>query len=275
MAASGGVSLIIQESNLFNNSPSATWKLFCDVGNIASVETIDSNTSKVYGYKGFLYSPSYLIKGCLDDLPNILAKLETQSLPLFLDCILPHERLLYNSSPCRHLTLTERVNFNPASSVHFGGAYPEQISDKSSEAEDDQPAVLRHSIGLPEISVKTPKNETRKSQKLPMDHIINRKLSFNDLYDEIDKKIKKNKYSLLELSAMEENSYGQAGITITDSRNRSCSYDGDFSVNSDESPPNSSKRLQSARPALLKIKVDPLPREDLIYMNYLGKIPEI
>jgi hypothetical protein len=74
---------------------------------------------------------------------------------------------------------------------------------------------------------------------------------------------------------MEENSYGQAGITITDSRNRSCSYDGDFSVNSDESPPNSSKRLQSARPALLKIKVDPLPREDLIYMNYLGKIPEI
>jgi dihydroorotase-like cyclic amidohydrolase len=274
MASSGGVALILNESNLFFTGNPRHHNLYCDIGKIGSVDDIENKEIEVYAYKGYLYPPSWKIKGCLDDIIVLLRNLENSSIPLFLDCILPDERFLFQSSPCRHLSLTERINYTHQGNSGFSGAYPwELISENSSDLEDDLsvPYERGKSIGLPEITPRSSFIPCRKSERL---FLVNRRLSLNDAYDELDIKIKINQNSFIELSNAEENSYKESGVTVQEQRSRSRSHGGEIIQSSEESPASSFVgRLESRRPTGLKINIISPQADDTSYVNYLAKIP--
>lgn len=273
MAASGGVTLVCLEENLHGTSPDSL-HLYSDTLKIGLIENISQDPpSGIIAYKGYLYPPSNKVKACINDLEHSIEILAKLNMPLFIDCMLPHERILNQASPCRHLTLTERINYDPENvdGSKFSAAFPDEIQKiSSSDSEEDEldTDIVDMNINYPESSSKY---NRRNSEQWGID----RKGSCNSVYEELDKKIKKNQDDLVNLSLLEEMSYKMSGVTVTETRIRSSSCNDEIFVKNEESPNNSfNDRINTRRPSALNLQPVRAVREDTIYLNFLAKVPE-
>ena len=272
MAASGGVSLVCIEQNLHGTS-SEGCHIYSEILKIELIENISQKrASDVIAYKGYLYPPSNNVKTCINELETNLEQLTKLNLPLFIDCMLPHERILSQISPCRKMTLTERMNFDPKKADrNFSCAFPDEVvynNSSESEEDTDNPDIVDMNINY---SKTNNKYNRRNSEQWGID----RRGSCNSVYDELDKKIKQNQDDLVNLSILEEMSYKMSGVTSIENRIRSSSLNDEIFEKNEESPTNSfSERINTRRPTPLNLQpINPV-REDTKYLNFIAKIPE-
>ena len=274
MAVSGGVTLLCVERNHHWDSPISNEK-FTDIRYIESIENCqEDKPSDTVAYKTYLYPPLNKIQSFTDELKCKIDLVGKLGFPLFIDPILPHERLLFQASPCRKLTLTERINFDPQSSEnHFSCAFPDEIStcelttnlkspENLSEAKDEVPTS-------PASTVATVRKDSKAWGA------AYRRQSLNSIYDDLEEKIRQNQEDLSNLSQLEERSYSQSGVTLAEMRNRSNSCNDEIYQRNDESPAESFReRLNSRRPTPVVIKLIKPDREDIQYLPHVAKIPE-
>ena len=272
MAASGGVSLVCIEPNLHGNS-SEGHHIYAEILKIDLVENISQTPpSDVIAYKGYLYPPSNNVKSCIHVLEANLELLTKLNLPLFIDSMLPHERILTQISPCRKMSLTERINFDPKKADrNFSCAFPDEVVyDSSSEGEEDtdNPDIV-------DMNINYLKPNNKYSRRNSEQWGIERRGSCNSAYDELEKKIKQNQNDLVNLSMLEEMSYKMSGETLIETRIRSSSLNDEIFEKKEESPTNSfSERINTRRPTPLNLQPISPARQDTKYLNFIAKIPE-
>jgi dihydroorotase-like cyclic amidohydrolase len=271
MAASGGVTFMCLEKNMHWETPGSTER-FTDIGYIGDINDIycerDGDSSKVIAYKGYLSEPCKKVNKMLSELLSNSDLLQSLEKPLIIDPILPTERQLFQVSPCRKLTLTERINFDSEKTDrHFSCAFPDELpsfkDQKIAPSEDQEEVPIS-----PASTVET----LRKNSKLS--EAIHRRLSLNSIYDDLEEKIRENQADLSNLSLLEEQSYSNSGLTISDLRNRSNSCNDEIYKNHDSPNESFSERLDRRRPTPISIKPSLSEREDLKYLPFVAKVAE-
>lgn len=136
-AVSGGVTFFLAEPSLYHQEIDFSQPLYCDVGKTAliggtSAEDGKSQLHGAFALKAYMFPPSAYVSGVAQQLDRVLRIAQEEDVPLILDVSYPSPRMLYMASPCRLMSLEERMNTSHFSDdKFFAGAFPEEIDPQS------------------------------------------------------------------------------------------------------------------------------------------------
>ncbi|CAG9320065.1 unnamed protein product [Blepharisma stoltei] len=243
-AASGGVTLLLEEVGYYVNQPSSG-ELYCDVGSIATLEATNAErlstlpAQGVFGVKGYLFPPSSAIQSVPQDLNAFLSEIEESQLALFIDPTWPNPRMLYNASPNRLTSLEERFESKSIDSTKsFAAAFPDTIESDSSgeEQPEENPAkfkrqnnkaktlkpVINQSISPDSLVEKDVEYvrylpipiipEEEDDDIKPNANWFNRRNS-RTIFDDLNKRIRESQANIENLSKAEQSTYEHSGST--------------------------------------------------------------
>lgn len=248
-AISGGVTFVLAESGYYNDAmPSG--EMYCDVGKMATLE-ISTMESIPYlsdqGYlavKGYLFPPHSSVQCIPTNLLPVLQEIEKTSLTFIIDPNLPNPRMLYSVSPFRLRDLNDRlrqdiVETQPPSS----GAFPDLIEDDEEDEDSPMPKLKSRKSVFISVSRKPAngkkeersnsddgfqKTEARRTTELVLNideikevnedfaNLISRngrRHHTQTIFDDLDKRIKKDQMTIQNISLAEIQTYKQSGVT--------------------------------------------------------------
>jgi len=267
MAASGGVTLLLEEKSIHTEITNPIDELYCDIG---LIKRIDSNNledikklkkSSAFAFKGYLYPPSDKVASLPNDLPWLLSKVRDTGKPLIIDPSIPQGRMLHMASPCRHMNLEERIAADITKDMEFSAAaFPESIYPDEEGSPNEQPVrwnLNRTRSGIPTFSSSRNSSKiaepVRISNKFDLNNHMpdieeedtmrnrgrtimrdikkRRQSSYHDIYEDLDYRIKVIESDIQAISKAEITTYQTAGSTVYSkniARRRSSSFS-DFS----------------------------------------------
>ena len=335
-ALCGGVTMLLEEPSLFSLSTTDS-ELFCDIGRVflcsndSLFELETAISAGVFAVKAYLSPPTAYVGSVENVLPSLVDQLSRMHLPLFLDVSYPSQRHIYMGSPCRFQPIESRLTFHDSSdNQFFAGAFPDDEKESSDEEElpdtagFEGPTRTLSEIGtyrpgrisghfdvkqVPspkhltiEVIPEEPENTTRVTRGLTItsrkDHKrLNSLPKLGDIYQDLDKRIKKTEGNIADLANVEYSDYLQAGETVYEEpeawRRRSSSFapvspipstpsEGSANVTPPLTPPSSEfkGRLQQIRPIALTIaKPDESKKtesngKERSYMHHLANFPD-
>jgi len=292
-AISGGVTLVVEETNVYGLEDESG-DLYTDVGssflvhsrNLADLKP--AIASGALAVKAYMSAPSAYIPSVEDVLPEVLETLSKAKLPLFLDPSQPHSRHIFMASPCRLMTLEDRKAFDGGQgSSFFAGAFPDEAEDSDQEEEllsRDLPGRTISHVGAfgsrmsrrfdnsPEVVKRT----TRVLSNVAREVAELTKGSSKDIYEDLDKRIKKSAATTEDLANLEYSDYLAEGPTTYVPKRRSSSFNTPLTLNplSLDVP---SDHLQGFRPAALAIHKqteEAKDDRDCEYLYFLANYPD-
>lgn len=261
MAASGGVTFLLEEKSLFQDSVNFTDELYCDMGGVIRIDTSNlhllkkANNTGAFAYKGYLYPPSSKVGALPQDLPAVLSKLRNTGVPLIIDPSIPQVRMLFMASPCRLMNLNERIHADVSKDLEFfAGAFPDSIyPDDDGEFKEESvrwnpertrsglTSSARLSVQLQEPA-RNEEINVNLSQNLPDIEVENmtrtrgfttlkdvnkrRQSSYHNIYEDLDFRINAIQSEIEALSKADLTTYQTAGSTVYNRilRKRSSSF---------------------------------------------------
>ena len=286
-AISGGVTVVIEEPNIFGLEE-VDGNLHCDVGSCFLVHSQNlaqlrpALSRGVLAVKGYMSAPSAYISSVEDVLPEVLETLAQTKVPLFLDPSQPHSRHIFMASPCRLMSLEERKAFNSTEgSSFYAGAFPDEAEDSDQEEEvmASGPGRTLSHIGAfgsrtrnVDFSPDTIKRTTRIMQSVAAEVAALTEGS-KDIYQDLDKRIKKSASTTEDLADLEYSDYLAEGPTTYVPKRRSSSFATPVSLD----PASPLNHLQGFRPAALAIRKpaqEPQLDRDSEYIYFLANYPD-
>lgn len=313
MAVSGGISFLLEEPSIYSIQPDTHQNLCCDIGKIAvlSSESLQDQKSlnSAFAVKGYLYPLSWQTHSLPDNLEEVVNTVQKAGLPLIIDSVYTQPRLLYMASPCRHMSLEERVKSEMSDDVDMGGgAFPDIIKtfdsygdedfleveslEKEERCEEEYDYEVTGSSSLEELYNVGQRVEKEKLGEPVRSTTICGDLSDGyDIYEDLEKRINSLDSNIECLSMAEQFSYNKAGSTSYSTNTISSSYIKPVSKlnfntcpKPSQIPPESStvsnfkSRTQAKRPTKLSIsraKSEKLSDKDRLYTNYIANIPDL
>lgn len=226
-AVSGGVTLCVEERTMQENDQRQSGVLFCDLGYTAVIEpsvvlTIrQEDYSDALGLKGYLTPPNDGI-GAVHDLEQWFQVANRLELPLLLDPCMAETKVLYTASPCRLLSLEQRLSSESIPEV-FGGAFVEDSIEDSDEEREAVSALIevpkpdskprRRTTKVPNIN-SSPVWKHHPPRKQTLCHLGDiRSSSYKDIHAALEDEIKKSADKLESLVNAEMASYKGVGKT--------------------------------------------------------------
>jgi len=266
-ALCGGVTMILEEPSLLSLSTHDSdlfcdlGRVFlCTNHNLADLSS--SLAAGVFAVKAYLSPPTSYIDSIENVLPTLMDQLSHARMPLLLDVSYPSLRHIYMGSPCRYLPLEERLTFqDSADNQFFAGAFPDE--EKGSSEEEDPPDTAGFEgpsrtlseIGsyqpgrisghfdvrpvqspkitievIPEEAEATTRRLTRGmtiTSRKEQHKRLNSLPRLGDIYQDLDKRIKKTEGNIADLADVEYSDYLDAGATVYEPdafRRRSSSF---------------------------------------------------
>lgn len=327
-AIQGGVTLMAVESNYYQNFQSKSeiycdLAHITVINDLTDFNNIPQNSSAL---KCYLFPPCQQVKS-VANLQNVMNQAMKTNLPLFIDATLPDPRMLYMASPLRLENIEERKDSDPNSSGLFAAAFPESMnssgdSSDENQSEDDVPPTRSTSLQAGDIKkinfsavldddLPSPKNklkctviipearETEESSPLKISPLrkelelgkarpSKKKNSLNDIYNDLDNRIKACQQNIEDLCLAEKSTYSYSGSTSFASlelsnlpRISSAPGPNEKSSESKSSEPGSaslpnkpiSKRAPF-RPSPILIKPEVRPDSSRDYKYHLANYPE-
>jgi hypothetical protein len=247
-AVSCGTTFVLVEQG-FHNKNEKMEEIYCDVGYLSSIDAsnypdkIKERTGNVFGYKCYLSPPCDTVgsvEGCLDE---ILDKLESSKLPLFIDPVFIPTRLLHLNSPWRTSKLEARLHDSIPENLNLlVGAIAMNSSDAVSAETSERTFTSRTSSKHSTISadrsmeylqafnnrrnIKFLSNKVPDQASTPVDHSKQQLLNSKNkklilkiqgkftMIEDLEERIQKSLESIEELSLAEQNTYSEAGSTL-------------------------------------------------------------
>ena len=321
-AISGGITFLLQEDGIYSDQP-PSGILYTDVAKIATIEVSSLESIKAhaengcFALKGYLFPPSDKVQCIPSNLEAVFEEVKATGLPLFIDPTLPDARMMYLASPLR--LQDDRANAPSVnSSKVFAAAFPHTIESEEEDSEhsndDNEPNSAEKQRSTSDACVKKPhakftrsfsnEEKTRDSEYLEVCETlpvinevkeeptcrrrIKKYRTENDIYKDLDHRIKLSHQSIEQLSKAEQLTYLGIGRTVTPGSTPTLSpanpqYSGTESAaetvpeDSFEEPNFSPsvyfKRLQSRRPSPLVIsRVE--PDTSTLYLHHLANYPD-
>jgi dihydroorotase-like cyclic amidohydrolase len=262
MAASGGVTLLVEEKNIHHSGDSPLAKhIYCDIARIQRIDSSHINTiqalaeQKPLAFKGYLYPPSWKVLDIQSELNAIMEEVSRTNIPLIIDPVFAQERFLHLSSPCRNMPLQDRIRFQVEDDPRlFAAALPDEIDPASSSDEDDVPErwvlartrsissalISKHNTSK-EFECKKTFNpiEEEEGEESPikfrnpkrLNSVVcnetktngKRRNSYHTIYDDLEIRIKEVQNDIENLSRVEQMTYSDAGSTTFKRLRRSSS----------------------------------------------------
>ena len=252
-AICGGVTMILEEPSLFSLSTQDS-DLFCDLGrvflcsNLNLGELTNALTAGVFAAKAYLSPPTNYVDSIENVLPSLMEQLSHARIPLLLDVSYPSMRHIYMGSPCRYQPLESRLTFqDSADNQFFAGAFPDEEKDSSGEEEMPDTAGFEgpvrtlseigsympgrisghfdvRAVQSPKITIEIISEEAEVTTRLTRGMTItsrkdqhkrlNSLPKLGDIYQDLDKRIKKTEGNISDLADVEYSDYLQAGDTV-------------------------------------------------------------
>jgi dihydroorotase-like cyclic amidohydrolase len=292
-AVSGGVTLVVEEPNVYGLED-GSGELYCDVGacflvhsrNLADLKPAVS--SGVLAVKAYMSAPSAYIPSVEDVLPEVLETVGKAKIPLFLDPSQPHSRHIFMASPCRLLTLEARRAFDGGQgSSFFAGAFPDEAEDSDQEEEllsKDLPVRTISHVGAfgsrmsrrIDNSPNTIKRNTRVLSNVAAEAAVLEHGHSKDIYEDLDKRIKKSAATTEDLADLEYSDYLADGPTTYVPKRRSSSFNSPLLLTPISLDP-AKDHLQGFRPSALAIHKqteEAKDDRDSEYLYFLANYPD-
>lgn len=320
MAVSGGVCCILEEPGVYHNQEESMKDLYCDIAKSTLVNRENWQdihhivTDDVFAVKGYLYPLSSNSCGLPENLEEVANSVNRLGVPLMIDSLYTEPRMLYMASPCRHISIEDRLDTELSEDTNMGGgAFPDIIKSYDSYGNEDFLNINSHtkqnrsldentyahlkvsfSLGdLYEFHNSSYSNLSSKpNRSITLD--IDKPYSYN-IYDDLEKRVNRLEANIECLSMAEQFLYSEAGSTsfisafsqtksnsYDESCVRTCSSDAGFL-----SVPNSAgssaasifkTRTKDKRPSKLSItrsQTESIPNKHLLYTNFLAHCPDL
>lgn len=147
-AVAGGVTFLAVEPSLYKQTCIISDSLYCDIGKIARIgplnqeEVAEELNQGAFALKAYLFPPSAYVSGIAQQLKEVYSLASLHQVPLIIDVAYPSARMLYMASPCRLISLEERVKLDHFSEDRFfAGAFPEEIDPYSASMSSGSDSV--------------------------------------------------------------------------------------------------------------------------------------
>lgn len=231
-AVSGGVTLCVEERTMQECDQPESGALYCDLGYTAVVEPSEilairpEDYSETLGLKGYLTPPNDTT-GAIHDLEQWFQVANRLKLPLLLDSCMAETKVLYTSSPCRLLTLEQRLGSESIPEV-FGGAFAEDSVEESLQDSDEEREPVtcltkvrksgdesrRRTTKAPDLAFSPSGRRHIPLRKQTMANILDvRSNSYKDIHSALEDEIKKSADKLESLVSAEMAAYRGVGKT--------------------------------------------------------------
>ena len=271
-AVSGGVTLCVEERTLDDSDRPESGPLFCDLGFTAVIDPsfVHSSRPDLYtealGLKGYLTPQSESITA-MHNLNLWLETADRYQLPLILDAAVLDNKTLFMASPCRMMSIQQRIEAEDFSDV-FGGAFVEdEVVDSEEEEEDLTPEQKDKKRG--ERSYTSPKLDARRveSRQITIGHpSCQPEGAYKTIYVALEEKINEDEGKMETLVSAEVAAYRGMGRTVF----RGTKLQRGLSENSTLSDNPKSKK----RPNPIKLqKIEAQPDANSVYLLQLALYP--
>jgi dihydroorotase-like cyclic amidohydrolase len=239
-ALSGGVTMVVEETSLYNRESQQDSELYCDVGRYATVSSaaeVESSPSGVYGYKAYLFPPSPSTRA-VEDLSGLVQAVATTNLPLIIDAVRPTMRLFHETSPCHFMRLEDRLSATDLTdSKIFAAAFPDEADDSDVEEEPEEMTKISRTqsnsysdeaLNRPIPAMTSSLEEVKHEDEMPQVNLSQRKRlqtygdlrqaqrhpsTSHDIFSSLDQRIRVGEQSIESLSKVEQFTYAKSGPT--------------------------------------------------------------
>lgn len=247
-AVSCGTTFMLVEQGFYNKNEKIE-EIYCDVGYLCRIDAgnyadrMQDSSRNVFGYKCYLSPPCDSVSSVERCLDEILDKLESSKLPLFIDPVLIPPRLLHLNSPWRISKLEARLHDSIPENLNLlVGAIAMNNSDAISAETSERTFTSRTSSKHSTISadksmeflqalnnrrnIKFLSNKVPDQASTPVDRSKQQLLNGKSkklilkmqgkftIIEDLAERIQKSLESIEELSLAEQNTYSEAGSTL-------------------------------------------------------------
>mmetsp|Transcript_34722 Transcript_34722/g.61092 ORF Transcript_34722/g.61092 Transcript_34722/m.61092 type:complete len:546 (+) Transcript_34722:4421-6058(+) len=236
-AVSGGVTVVAVEPGIYLPYPQVGSVLYCDCYNVTIID--DNSIPKIAECKrsgtavakAYLYPPSSALQ-CVTDLPRLFALAAEHNVTIVIDAFSPDRERLYTASPFHHASIEGRLSMQVDHTQVFAGAFHYMNSSSSEEEIDFSFPERRVTHGASILNAYNgssfASDEARKSSACeaarPNSFLFREteqqqptpQTTRADIYDDLERRIKRNKTNYADLVKIESQSYNEVKIAVVE-----------------------------------------------------------